>query len=139
MADEDPEAAAMVKEVTLDLRTVARRRTVRLTTRGRKTGQPRTVKIWFVVSGPDRLSVQHVAATPAHWYRNLLREAAVSVDFGDGPVPAAAEPIRDAERIRDVLRKVRRKYPLAWIIQFVNRKAQPVAAQIVLKEPGSPR
>jgi deazaflavin-dependent oxidoreductase (nitroreductase family) len=117
-----------------DAGALANRRVVRLTTRGRKSGKPRTVKVWFVVAGANRIFVQHASSAPAHWYQNLLREPAVEVDFGDGPIPARAAPIRDAEEVRDVLRRVRRKYALAWLIQLLGRKAKPLAAEIVLAE-----
>lgn len=107
-----------------------RRKTLRLTTRGRKSGQPRTVTIWFVAAGPRRIDVQHVAAKPAQWYRNLLADPAVTIDFGDGPIAAQATPITDPAGIQDVLARIRRKYWSAPLIQWLGRKAKPVAATI---------
>lgn len=118
-----------------DVRSYADRRKVRLTTRGRKSGAPRTVTVWFVVAGETRLFVQHAARAPAHWYRNLLQDPAVQIDFGDGPLEARAEPILDDAKIRDVLKQVRSKYRLAWLIQLLGRNAQPVAAEIELVAP----
>ncbi len=108
----------------------AGKKTVRLTTRGRKTGAPRTVPIWFVAAGPRTILVQHATGAAANWYRNLVADGSVSVDFGDGPIPAHATPITDAARIRDVLAQVRRKYWSAWLIQLLGRRATPLAAQI---------
>jgi hypothetical protein len=90
------------------------------------------VTVWFVVAGETRLFVQHASRAPAHWYRNLLREPAVQVDFGDGPLEARATAILDEAKIRDVLEMVRRKYRFAWLIQLLGRKAKPVAAEIEL-------
>ncbi|MFN8643157.1 MAG: nitroreductase/quinone reductase family protein [Candidatus Binatia bacterium] len=59
--------------------------------------------IWFVADGPRRILVQHVAPKPAQWYRNLVADAEVRVDFGDGPIAARAEPITDPARIEAVL------------------------------------
>jgi len=116
----------------MDLRTVAGKRSVFLTTRGRKTGQPRTVKIWFVTADHESIYVQHTNPRAAQWYRNLLRTPSVTLDFGDGPLPAYATPIADPARIQEVLRLIRRKYPLGWIFQLLgwNRSAQ--VAQITL-------
>jgi deazaflavin-dependent oxidoreductase (nitroreductase family) len=105
---------------------------MRLTTRGRQSGAPRTVTVWFVVAGETRIFVQHAARAPAHWDRNLQQEPAVQIDFGDGPLEARAEPILDAARIQEVLKQVRRKYRLAWLIQLLGRNAKPVAAEIQL-------
>lgn len=108
----------------------ARRKTVRLTTRGRKSGQPRTVTIWFAAAGERAIHVQHVSPTPAQWYRNLLAEPRVTLDFGDGPFDAAARPISDPEQVRAVLAAIRRRYWIAPLIQWLGRKATPVAAEI---------
>ena len=109
---------------------MARKRTMRLTTRGRRSGQPRTVTIWFVANGPRSVLVQHTTSAPAHWYRNLLRDPAVEIDFGDGPISARAEPISDPTRVRDVLASIRQKYWSARLIQWLGRNATPLAAQI---------
>jgi deazaflavin-dependent oxidoreductase (nitroreductase family) len=109
---------------------IAGGKTVRLTTRGRKTGAPRTVTIWFVADGPNRILVQHATAAAANWYRNLLADARVQVDFGDGVREARATPITDPRRIREVLALIRRKYWAAWLIQLLARRAEPVAAEI---------
>lgn len=108
----------------------ARRKTVRLTTRGRKSGQPRTVTIWFVADDARGISVQHTTAAPAQWFRNLLADPAVTVDFGDGPLDARATPIADPAEVQSVLERVRRKYWTAWLIRLLARGATPVAARI---------
>lgn len=115
-----------------DVRTYSDRRQLRLTTRGRKSGAPRTVTVWFVVAGKTRVFVQHASKAPAHWYRNLVSDPSVQIDFGDGPLEARATPILDDERVREVLMLVRRKYRLAWLIQLLGRRARPVAAEIEL-------
>jgi deazaflavin-dependent oxidoreductase (nitroreductase family) len=108
----------------------ADKKTVRLTTRGRSSGQPRTVSIWFVADGPRRILVQHVTSAPANWYRNLLKDPAVSIDFGSGPISARATPITDPQRVQHVLGAVRGKYWSAWLIQLFGRKSPAVAAEI---------
>ena len=115
-----------------DLHKHANTRVVRLTTRGRKSGQLRTVTVWFVVAGPARLYVQHSSHTLAQWYRNLLRDPTVTVDFGDGPVPGRATSVTDREIIQDVLRRIRRKYVFAWLFQLLGRHRQAVVAEITI-------
>ena len=111
---------------------LATRRTVQLTTRGRKTGRPRTVTIWFVTVDPTSIFVQHAGRKPAQWYRNLLRNPAVQIDFGDGPIAAHAAPITDAGRVQEILHLIRKKYLLAWVIQLLGRRDQAVAAQLTV-------
>lgn len=108
----------------------AAQKTVRLTTRGRTSGAPRPVTIWFVADGPRRILVQHATSAPAHWYRNLLKDPAVTIDFGNGPISARATPITDPQRIQHVLATVRRKYWSAWLIQLFGRKSLALAAEI---------
>jgi len=108
----------------------AAKRTLRLTTRGRRSGAPRMVVIWFVANGPRSVLVQHATGAPAQWYRNLVADPAVSVDFGAGPIAAHATPIEHPARIQEVLGLVRRKYWSAWVIQRLGRKAKPLAAEI---------
>jgi deazaflavin-dependent oxidoreductase (nitroreductase family) len=122
----------------MDVTAHARKRTVRLTTRGRKSGRPRTVKLWFAAFDATTILVQHTSAAPAQWYRNLLADSAVQVDFGDGARPGRATPITDPARVREVLSLIRRKYVLARVIQWLGRKVGPVAAEIRI-EPGAGR
>jgi len=107
-------------------------REVRLTTRGRKSGRARTVTIWFVACDDGSLWVQHANPAPAQWYRNLLSDPEVEVDFGAGPVPARAVPLRDADEILQVLRRIRRKYPLAWVFWLRGWHRRAVAARLTM-------
>jgi deazaflavin-dependent oxidoreductase (nitroreductase family) len=111
---------------------VARTRIVQLTTRGRKSGQPRTVKIWFVVASPSSIYVQHTNPKPADWYRNLVSDPAVTLDFGSGGISGRATPITDPSKIESVLAMVRRKYLAAWIFKLLGWSRSAVAAEISL-------
>ena len=114
-----------------DLSRFEKRSKLRLTTRGRKSGQPRTVTIWFVVDGPNSVLVQHARGDASQWYRNLCRTPEVTIDFGEGPIRATARPITDRGRIDEVLAAIRRKHWLTgWLIQFAGTE-KAVAAEIV--------
>ena len=116
----------------IDLGRIARRKTVELTTRGRRSGQLRKVKIWFVVA-ENAVLVQHIATKPAHWYRNLCADGNVQVDFGDGPLAGRAEPILDREKIESVVAQIGRKYWTYRIIRFFGGDVgEAVAARIVV-------
>lgn len=114
-----------------DLTAYAKRSTLRLTTRGRKSGEPRTATIWFVVVDPQTLAVQHVRGDDANWYRNLRKHPAVQIDFGDGPIAAHATPITDRAEINRVLAAIRKKYWLAYLLQALGTK-NAVAATLRL-------
>jgi deazaflavin-dependent oxidoreductase (nitroreductase family) len=118
----------------MDPAALARKRVVRLTTRGRRSGASRTVTIWFVPSAANGIYVQHSSPRPAHWYRNLVAEPRVELDFGDGPRRGRARPISDPGQVREVLRLVRRKYPLAWVFQLLGWGRKAAAAEITFEE-----
>jgi len=114
-----------------DVTKYAKRKTITLTTKGRKSGQARAVTIWFAVVAPNEIVVQHASAPVANWYRNLQSDPGVTVDFGDGPIAGAAASITEPAQIAEVLAKIRAKHWLAGpIIQFMGRKAEKVAARI---------
>ena len=116
-----------------DLTRYARNSTAKLTTTGRKSGQARTVTIWFVVTAPDRIEVQHARSPVAQWYKNLLTHPEVTLDFGGGPLAARAQPIVGASAVAGVLARIRRKH---WLLgPLIQRGADParaVAAEIRL-------
>lgn len=120
----------------MDVTRYANKKSMTLTTIGRKSGQPRSVTVWFVVTGPDEIVVQHATAPVAQWYRNLEQNPEVTVDFGEGPIRGSGEPIRDSAGIADVLRRIRSKHWLAGpLIQFKGRNAEKVAARIRILPP----
>jgi deazaflavin-dependent oxidoreductase (nitroreductase family) len=62
-------------------RTTSDRPFLYLTTRGRRTGQPREIEIWFTVSrGRYYVIAEH--GERAHWVRNLRAEPKVAVRVG---------------------------------------------------------
>jgi deazaflavin-dependent oxidoreductase (nitroreductase family) len=87
-----------------------RDRTIDITTRGRTTGQPRRIEIWFHNLG-GRL---YITGTPGRrdWYANLLAnpeftfhlKQRVQVDL-----PARATPILDKAQRQDILARIIQK------------------------------
>ena len=92
---------------------VADRGTLRITTRGRKTGRPHTVTIWFVVDG--RTILLGTLDARRDWVRNLEKSPDVTLELEGLRLRGRATAIADAElerRIRDLLAQ---KYWMAWI------------------------
>lgn len=92
-----------------DLRAVADQSTVELTTVGRRSGQPRTVTIWFVVDA-SRLYVQAGSGGSADWYRNLAANPALSLRIGSLALRGRARPIDDAGETARVHALFEQKY-----------------------------
>jgi deazaflavin-dependent oxidoreductase (nitroreductase family) len=87
-----------------------RDRTIDITTRGRKTGQPRRTEIWF-----HNIDGQlYITGTPGRrdWYANLLAHPEFTFHLKHSvraDLPATATPILDQARRRAIIAAIHRK------------------------------
>jgi deazaflavin-dependent oxidoreductase (nitroreductase family) len=65
-----------------------------LTTRGRRTGRPHTIEIWFVVAGASAYLMAG-GRDQADWVRNLMAEPAVTLRVGEQSWPAQGRVVED--------------------------------------------
>ena len=84
--------------------------TLEITTTGRKSGEPRSTTIWFVVDDKGRLYVQAGSGGKADWYLNLLKTPAVTVQIAELTMTGVAKPIDDLTEVERVHELFRRKY-----------------------------
>lgn len=101
-----------------------------LTTKGRQTGLPREIEIWFVAWG-GRLYLLAEHFRRAQWVRNIESHSRVQVRLGDrdlGAVARVLDPERDAEAWRTAQELARKKY--GW--------GQGLPIQIIPDEPLEP-
>jgi len=95
------------------LAAVKDRGTLRITTRGRKTGKPHTVPIWFVV---EDTTVWLGTLDPRRdWVRNLQKTPDVVLDLDGLRLRGRAHAISDPAVDRHVRELLARKYWMAWI------------------------
>src|SRR5919197_1411660 len=85
-------------------------RTIDITTRGRKTGQPRRTEIWFH-NVDEHL---YITGTPGRraWYANLLAHPEFTFHLKHSvraDLPARATPILDQARRRAIIASIHRK------------------------------
>ena len=113
-----------------DLTKYTKASTVKLTTTGRSSGKPRSVTIWFVIADDSHVHVQHSSRAEAQWYKNLLKNPDVKVDFGDGPLAGRAQPVTDAAEVARIQRLFRGKYLMAWVFQLLGWGKLPLVATI---------
>ena len=64
----------------LDQRAAARS-VCQLVTTGRRSGQPRSIEIWFAAAG-DRVYMLSGGGEAAHWVQNLRRDPRVRLEIG---------------------------------------------------------
>ena len=117
-AGEEPMAPPA--DVAARLAAVKDRSTLRITTRGRKTGKPHTVPIWFVVDG----ATVYLATLDARrdWVRNAGKTPDVVLDFDGVRVRGHASVVTDPQveaHVRDLLA---RKYWMAWIASWLGKR-----------------
>jgi deazaflavin-dependent oxidoreductase (nitroreductase family) len=77
-------------------------KTLLLTTRGRKTGNPTTVPLIYEHDGDTYVVVASKGGAPKHpgWYRNLAKDPNVEVQVQDAVFTARARTATGAERER---------------------------------------
>lgn len=77
-----------------------------LTTRGRKSGQPRTAAVSFMPH-QGKYIVFSGWGTTSNWYRNVRADPDVQVTVGQRSFAARAELIADPARRQDLMRLMR--------------------------------
>jgi deazaflavin-dependent oxidoreductase (nitroreductase family) len=86
-----------------------REREAQLTTRGRKSGQPRRTTLWISSDG-SRLFVRSGGGLGRDWPRNLLAAGQAILKVGSFELPVAARHVTDRAQARSVSQLVSRKY-----------------------------
>jgi deazaflavin-dependent oxidoreductase (nitroreductase family) len=81
-----------------------------LTSRGRRTGKPRTTAVSFMPLG-EHYIVFSGWGTGSDWYRNLRANPNVQITVGRRRMPAAAYLVEEPERRRDLMRQMQTRSP----------------------------
>ena len=85
-----------------------RRCVMLLTTKGRKSGLPRTGGVSFMPLD-DHYVVFSGWGVRSDWYQNLLADPEVTLQIGRRRIPATAVPVADPERRRQLMRQMRER------------------------------
>ena len=103
-----------------------------LTTRGRVSGRPHEIEIWFTAHG-DTLYMLAGAGDRSDWVRNLRAEPAVTVRVRDTTYDATARVIQDPTEARRARTVVFQKYQPRnqGNLEGWRESALPVALDIV--------
>jgi deazaflavin-dependent oxidoreductase (nitroreductase family) len=113
-----------------DWRRLDRRWNCRLTTTGRKSGEPRSVTIWFVLDGPT-LYLAGSAAMP-HWCKNLAANGEIGVEIAGEHFRGSARVVEDEQAASAVRDRFVRKYLLARLSRPFGGYTQSVAVEATL-------
>lgn len=117
-----PEGEAMASP---NLQTLNRESLVQLTVRGRKSGKPHAVKIWFAV-GDDKVYVTSGRGLGAQWIKNLQKNPDVTLQIGTTRLQGTAlwreGPSVRAEIFPLFLRKYLRARLFSWILGWYKQE-----------------
>jgi deazaflavin-dependent oxidoreductase (nitroreductase family) len=80
--------------MTIDLAPLEKEEYCYLTTRGRKTGKPHEIEIWFVVQA-GAIYIMSGGMDRSDWVKNLLKDSNVTIRIARQTFPALASVIED--------------------------------------------
>jgi deazaflavin-dependent oxidoreductase (nitroreductase family) len=101
-------------------------RTCRITTRGRKTGRPHTVTIWFVVGAEEQRVYLGTLRMGRDWPRNVAANPEVTVDIADLRLQGRARVVTDDGKRQRVESALAAKYWGVWIGSWLGLRPQGV-------------
>jgi len=94
----------------------------RLTVRGRKSGQPRTVTIWFALDpAAGRINLTGSGGKGPQWYRNVQADGDVTVQIGKTRLRGRARAVDDPGEAEAIRQRFVRRYRLARLARALGR------------------
>ncbi len=103
----------------------------RLTTKGRRSGEPRTVTIWFVAD-PGRILLTGGAEGP-QWSRNLRADPQVELAIGGEKLRGHARVVEDPDEGAAIRDRFVRKYLLARLSRWFGGYTRSVPVVVELE------
>ena len=101
-----------------------------LGTRGRRTGRPHSVKVWF--AHEDGVLWLRADEREPDWLRNLRADPVCTVRIGDLELRARYEPVDDGDAaLRHLVTLWRAKYGPEWVQDwYVEKGREPVSLRL---------
>lgn len=93
------------------------REEISITVKGRRTGRPITLPVWFVLDRTT-LWLLPVRGSRSRWFKNVVADPTITVRAGRRRQTFTARPVRDARTVKAVVRKFRAKYTPAEIARY---------------------
>jgi len=107
---------------------LARRREIKLSVTGRKSGRAISNPVWFVLDG-DMIYLLPVKGSNTQWYKNVLAKPSIRIEAGGTESGLKAEPITDAKQVSSVVEKFRTKYGAGDVKKYYSKLDVAVAAR----------
>ena len=88
---------------------LSRYREIKITVTGRKSGRKISNPVWFVFED-DTLYLVPVQGSDTQWYKNVLKNPAISIDARGAEAEFKAVAVTDKKQVSSVVEKFREKY-----------------------------
>src|SRR5712691_13276876 len=121
--------------MSTDLKALADEDFCYLTTRGRVSGRPHTIEIWFVLHG-HTIYMLSGGLDKSDWVKNLLRDPDVSVKIKTRVFNGQGRLVKNAEEDALARQLIARKYPSSDEEDLTEwyRDSLPVAVDLIILE-----
>jgi deazaflavin-dependent oxidoreductase (nitroreductase family) len=107
---------------------LARRREIKISVTGRKSGRTITNPVWFALD-EDKLYLLPVQGSDTQWYKNVLKNPSIRIAAGNVDAEFKAVLITDAKRVASVVEKFRDKYGAGDVKKYYSKFDVAVLAQ----------
>ena len=108
---------------------LSRYREIKITVTGRKSGRKIANPVWFVFED-DTLYLVPVRGSDTQWYKNVLKNPAISVDARGAEAEFKAVAVTDKRQVASVVEKFREKYGAGDVKKYYSNFDVAVVVQI---------
>ncbi|OLC14941.1 MAG: pyridoxamine 5'-phosphate oxidase [Candidatus Rokubacteria bacterium 13_1_40CM_69_27] len=100
-----------------------------ITVTGRSSGRKTSRPVWFVRDGAT-LYLLPVKGSASEWYKNVLKNQAITLAAKGAKATAKATPITDAAQVHDVVEKFRAKHGVGEVKKYYSKFDVAVAVPL---------
>jgi deazaflavin-dependent oxidoreductase (nitroreductase family) len=99
---------------------LSRRKQIKITVSGRKSGRPISIPVWFVLED-DKLYLLPVQGSDTQWYKNVLKNPTIQIDAGGAKAELNPVPITDPTQVSSVVDKFRARYGAGDVKKYYSK------------------
>ena len=113
---------------------LGRKREIKISVIGRKSGATITIPVWFVLEG-DELYLLPVYGSDTQWFKNLKKNPSLRISAGGWEGSFNRVLVHDPKVVKAVVEKFRAKYGAADVKKYYRKL--DVAVRVPLGRPAS--
>lgn len=108
---------------------LARRREIKLSVTGRKSGRAISNPVWFVLND-ETIYLLPVKGSNTQWYKNVLANPSIRIEAGGTESEFKADPVTGAKQVSSVVERFRAKYGAGDVKKYYSKLDVAVAAHM---------